>query len=334
MEKKRNQSIQLIRIIAMFMIIFDHILCKISFPMQSIVVQIMNSGVFIFLLISGYLYGNKKIGNWKKWFLTRLSRICIPMWIFMTIDFAIEAILWEAFDIKYVIIYAFNMQGILGVNKTGANLWFLTLIMICYLLTPILQWLKNKKLGRIVGILTIALTIILQIVLSYITNIGMVAGHTLSWCVIAVAIYILGYFAGNIILSEKISIRKIVILTIFTFISSVVVLIFNMEFDGKVIYDKIVSVYGMVILDLWISIVVYKIGAHIKGNVLMKLLNHLDLISYEIYVVHLMIILTITAEIFLKISVLMYILSSFVLSWFAALILHKASERIYSFKRK
>ena len=61
MTRKRDISISLIRVAAMFMIISDHILCKLAFPMQSLVVQTANSGVFIFLFISGYLYGKKQM---------------------------------------------------------------------------------------------------------------------------------------------------------------------------------------------------------------------------------------------------------------------------------
>ena len=122
MVSKRNVSVQLIRMIAMFMIFTDHLLSAIEFPLKSIIIQVSNSGVFIFLLISGFLYGNKNIDNWKNWFINRILKICIPMWLFMVVDFIVEAILWNNFDIKYVFIYAFNLQGILGVNIGGTNL--------------------------------------------------------------------------------------------------------------------------------------------------------------------------------------------------------------------
>lgn len=117
-------SIQLIRIMAMFMIIFDHLFMGIDFPLKSLVVQISNSGTFIFLFISGFLYGKREINNWLEWYGKRILRICIPMWIFMFIDFIVEYFVWEKFEIKHVFIYMFNLQGILGVNITGASLWF------------------------------------------------------------------------------------------------------------------------------------------------------------------------------------------------------------------
>ena len=193
----RNFSLQLIRVIAMFMIISDHILLNIAFPLQTLVVQLANSGVFIFLLISGLLHGKKNVDDWKKWFIKRLIRICIPLWIFMLVDFLVEEMLWNIFDIKYVFIYALNLQGILGFTIGGMNLWFLTLIMICYLITPILQWIKNKNQKKGIGISILAFAIVIQVLLAYVTDVGMVGGHTLSWCIIAVGIYVLGYFHGE-----------------------------------------------------------------------------------------------------------------------------------------
>lgn len=328
MWNKKNFSIQLIRVVAMFMIIFDHILSKISFPMQAMVIQVANSGVFIFLLISGFLYGNKQIDNWKNWFKKRLFRICIPLWFFMGIDFIVEAILWNNYDIKYVFIYAFNLQGMLGVNVGGTNLWFLTLIMICYLITPLLQRIRQKALGRNIGIMVLLVAIFAQVILAYITDIGMVAGHTLSWCVIAIGMYVAGYFIGNKILSDDMGMARLIIITILAVISSGIVLFFNRKFDGQIIYDRIVIYYGMVVIDLWISTVLYKVGHYVKDGVISKLINHLDAISYEFYIVHGLIIAALTVNILNEFDSVVYILTTLVLSWIVAVVFHWIIGRI------
>lgn len=326
---KRNLSIQLIRVIAMFMIIVDHLLMGIEFPLKSLVVQVANSGTFIFLLLSGFLFSKKQIDDWKQWFANRIIRICIPMWIFMAIDFAIEYFLWNQFDIKYIFIYMFNLQGILGVNYVGSSLWFLTLIMICYLITPILQCIRSKNISKKVVLLCIVVTIILQIVLAYITDVGMVAGHTLSWCIIAIGMYVVGYFIGSSILSNKIIGKKIRILTIIMIISSLIVFWCNQKFDGQVIYDRIIIFYGMVVIDLWICTVFYKMGQHIKGEKLTKIINHFDTISYEFYIVHGLLIAIFAQLLIENIGVIGYILLIIVFSYVAAWILHRICGYIY-----
>lgn len=330
MQKQRNISIQLIRILAMFLIFFDHMLNFVSFPMRTAIVQMANSGVFIFLFISGFLFGNRHINNWKQWFLKRFTRICIPLWIFMSVDFFVEYVIWNVFDIKLVLIYALNLQGIFGVNIGGMNLWFLTLIMICYILTPLLQWVKQEKMGKNVGISILLIGVLVQILLAYATDIGMVANHTLSWCVLAVGMYIAGYFVGDRILSDKTDSRQIAGVTVLALISTVAVLVCHQWFDGQVIYDRIVIYYGMIMLDLWICMAVRKMEQHINRERIKCILSHLDTISYEFYIVHGLVIVTVAVRLLWNFGTVPYILSALVLSWIAAVVLHRICERIYN----
>ena len=329
MTRKRDISISLIRVAAMFMIISDHILCKLAFPMQSLVVQTANSGVFIFLFISGYLYGKKEIENWGRWFYSRMIRICIPMWIFMAVDFAVEAIVCHQFSLRYVFIYLFNLQGILGVNAGGVNLWFLTLIMICYIITPMLQWIKSKNPGRMIGIIIILSAIALDIILAYTTKIGMVANHSISWCMIAVAMYVTGYFAGDSILSKNMGCKRIGIVTILAAVATFIVLISNKKLDGQILYDKVIAFYGMVFVDLWICTVLYYFGIHIREGIIRKVIEHFDKISYEFYLVHGIIILLITRPLIESAGAFVYIFYTVIISYLAAWVLHGICMLIY-----
>lgn len=330
---KRNISVQLIRIVAMFMIILDHLLSLMNFPLKSIIVQVTNSGVLIFLFLSGYLFGKKKIDNLAKWYIRRIIRICIPMWIFMIVDFIIEYVMWGYFEVKNIFVYLFNLQGIFGGNIAGASLWFLTLIMLCYLLTPFLQWIKNNNPNKSVGILVLTLAVILQIILAYVTDLGMVGGHTLSWCVLAVGMYTAGYFIGDTILPDYIRWSRIGLMTVLMIVSSTIALIFNLKFDGQVIYDRIVIYYGMIVIDLWICTVLYKIGKSIKVKWIIKIIDFLDTISYEFYVVHGLIISAIALPVLMQYGVIVYIVGTVFFSLIAASLLHWVCNRVYEIKK-
>lgn len=90
---KRDVSIQLIRILSMFLIIIGcHLISEFGNDILKKAGQIFNVGVYIFLFISGYLYGDKIIKNKKKWYFKRLKRILIPMYIFMVFVFALYAL--------------------------------------------------------------------------------------------------------------------------------------------------------------------------------------------------------------------------------------------------
>lgn len=169
---------------------------------------------------------------------------------------------------------------------------------------------------------------IFQIVLAYTTDVGMVAGHTLIWCLIAVGMYAVGYFVGNVFLTDTMSGARVSIMTVLMIISSVVVLICNHQFDGQIIYDRIVVFYEMAVLDLWICMVIYKLGEHLKSGWILRIINHLDSISYEFYIVHGLIIAAVTYNVLFKFGTIPYVLSTLVLSWMAAVVLHKVCELI------
>ena len=134
---------------------------------------------------------------------------------------------------------------------------------------------------------------------------------------------------GNIAILNGISVKLIRIATFFAIASSIIVLVFNYKFDGQVIYDRIVVYYGMIVIDMWICVVLYKIGQYIKRENCIKVLNHLDKISYEFYIVHGLIILVATQPLLIKLGVIAYIFCIVILSCIGAWILHGVCNLVY-----
>ena len=62
---KKDVSIQIIRICAMFSIILCHIVQEVNNNVIAQMGQFLNVGVYIFLFLSSYLYGKKKIESNK-----------------------------------------------------------------------------------------------------------------------------------------------------------------------------------------------------------------------------------------------------------------------------
>lgn len=81
--EKKDVSIQMIRILSMFSIILCHWVCELNNPTIAKMSQFFNVGVYIFLFLSGWLYGKKKISDIRKWYIERVKRVLIPMWLFM-----------------------------------------------------------------------------------------------------------------------------------------------------------------------------------------------------------------------------------------------------------
>ena len=326
----RNVSIQLIRITAMLMIVMDHLFAHMVFPYKSVIVQITNSGVLIFLLISGYLFGQKEITNWKEWFINRLLKICIPIWVFMVIDLIVEQILFHNFSIKYVFIYLFNVQGFFEGTRGGTPLWFVSLIGICYLITPLLYKLKKINISKtIIACVTIAI-VILQIVSAYTTDIGMVYGHSISWCILAIGIYAVGFYAGGKLFDARHRAKKTIVLTVCMIAATLAIIILHKQIDNTVLYNEILLWYGIIIVDIWISLIIYQIGCLEWVNHCRGIINFIDGISYEFYIVHYLIMISITLPLGSKVGTFYYILITIILSTIGGAVLHYICKPIIS----
>ena len=283
----RDVGISYTRVIAMIFILIDHIVFRINIPFKSYIIQITNTGVLIFLFISGFLYGKKEIKNFKLWFLKRAKKILIPLYVFMILLSIIEIIFKQGINILDYLKYLINMQGILGVTDGAIHLWFLTVLMLCYIITPLLNKLKYKikniSLKQIIIIFIIYF--IIQISCAYFINIKFALEHPFSTYLIYLLVYVVGYFYGYFE-NKEVSDKKVMIFTIIMMISMIIRVISNKLIDGTILYDRIISMYTNVIFALWLSVFIRKYYTIINYKVLEMIINKLDLISFEVYIIH------------------------------------------------
>lgn len=137
---QESYVIKYIRSFAMLSIILCHLLQAYDNKWA----WIFNIGVQVFLAISGWLYGNKEISNWGKWYKDKFKKLYIPYIIYVIIAFLVYQIInIKVFSIKALMIYILDMQWILGGVEGLSHLWFMTTIVFCYVITPILQFLKK-----------------------------------------------------------------------------------------------------------------------------------------------------------------------------------------------
>lgn len=329
---KKDLAIQLIRVVAMMMVVIGHIIDNINIPAKSVLAQVSNTGVFIFVFISGVLFGRNKITQWGRWFKKRFIRIFIPLWIFVIIDSIVEYCLWGIYFPKGIIMAMFNLQGFYVRYFGMVSLWFITLIMICYIITPLLQLIKNKtentKSRACVFYVAIAIMFVIQVVLAYTVNYGMTGGHTYSWCMLALIAYCLGYFAGDIVLPTENSNKALrtAFSTIAMMVAVTVVFVAHSKFDGQIIYDRIITYYGMIIIDWWICTILYYFANMIKEKAFWSLIGFLDEISYEFYIVHGILIVAVIIPVannvfgFFASAILISIVAAKILSLLAGLV--------------
>lgn len=136
MEEKRDLTISFMRMIAMISIVLCHM-------MQYYEMELawwLNTGVQIFLCISGYLYSRKPIQSICIFYRKNFFKILIDYEIVI-----IAALLAMCFFTDMVLPVS-EIVGCFLTIKTiagGAHLWFVPVILLCYLLTPIYARICN-----------------------------------------------------------------------------------------------------------------------------------------------------------------------------------------------
>lgn len=152
-----KNDIVLIRVVSTIMIVLCHIVKYYTFiPGHDILGTVFDVGVYVFLFVSGFLYGDKEVTDYSAFIKRRLLKIYIPAMILsITFILVLRFIYSQQMGFGEILIYLFNLQGLsfLGILPDDVklpcvdglgHLWFVTVIFICYLLIPLFQ--KTKRL--------------------------------------------------------------------------------------------------------------------------------------------------------------------------------------------
>ncbi len=99
-----------------------------------------NVGVQIFLLISGYLYGKKDIGDCLNFYRKNFIKILVPYFVVL-----LPMIILHVVFVKDTSVFSM-IKAVLLVNTIpgGEHLWFIPTILMCYLITPLVNILLKK----------------------------------------------------------------------------------------------------------------------------------------------------------------------------------------------
>ena len=277
--KNKNFAIQIIRVLAMLFIVICHLCNESKNSMISSLGQFFNIGVFIFIFISGFLYGNKNIDNNSKWLFNRLKRIMIPIYIFILFFIFLTSFITEIFHYKFLFIYLFDLQYFLGSVKNAGHLWFCSVIVICYLLLPLMNKYKEKLISNFYpfSILIITISCLVGLVSK---SYGLLGFYLLT--------FYIGYFFKNSINIVKVKyfipISLIIVGLIFRIIGKYL-------FDNTLLYETTITALTHIMMTIGIFIFIYKLFNKFKASsITQKIINYFDELSYYIYIVHYMFI--------------------------------------------
>lgn len=261
-----------------------------------------NVGVQIFLCISGFLYGQKDISDVTDFYNKRLKKILIPYYL-VFISFGIVEFTFarEAFTLNAFV----KGLALCATLKGAGHLWFIPTILICYFITPLLQDYRDKYIDGKRAIINFSVlgVIIVTIVIQGFTN------FTPAWICCYVIGYVLGINKKSLYINEK---KLILITGIIAIIGNTIQVYFdyiaNIDFFGF----EIIKNYNHVILGVFIFILLKLCFESLDLTKIEKLLNWSDEYSFEMYLVHQLVILgpfsllSLTEDIMVNILIMLF----------------------------
>ena len=245
-----------------------------------------NVGVQIFLIISGFLYGQKKLGDRMVWFFKNVKKILSPYYLYLLLILPIYFLFAKPFlhlgDIVHLVTMSSTIQGL-------GHLWYLPYILLCYFLTPFLHDLwdhccaKGKSLFRKIIVLGVA-AVLLQLIVHFFVPF-FTAYHL--FC------YFVGFWLGKLYLEYGLTLfRKCAVL----FVPAGILLSgIQIYFDATpgLISQTLVPIYRFakgyirVIFAVSLFLALYlALHALISNQRLERLLQWSNRYSYDVYLVH------------------------------------------------
>lgn len=282
--KEKDYTISLARLFSLFLIIACHV-CQFY---QNELAWWLNIGVQVFLLISGFLYGQREIISIKDFYKRNITKILVDYYVFLILIIPIYV-----FAVHYPISMQTALKLLLGIgtNIPGlGHLWYISTILICYVITPFIVRLFRPRIKPL-----FVLTIFCLIELIFI----IIPGFTGAW----INCYIIGVMIGVEYSKNKNcdDVLKRVLITslpICAFVCGSEIYIKYVEsFELIGITGKIANTifhYGRISLGCIVLTGFLLIAKMLKISFPPKIqavLNNSDKFSYDAYIVHLFCIL-------------------------------------------
>lgn len=270
------------RVIGTISILICHFVQQSSNIYLNMSAQFFNIGVSMFFILSGFLFGIRDgiSQNVLYWYGKRIKRIFIPYELFVIVLCIVHLVcglnvlnidwLWVVLGLQGSVV------GVLG----GEQTWFITAILACYLVTPLIDkiflWSK-KSINRKYIVITI---IILLPMLFALFPLSFVFTLFAPICWYALA-FLIGQEFYKIRLSKKYAVVAILIMC-FAFGMR---LIAKLYLDGTIWYDKIATGYNHTLAAFCIFYIVAFVFQNKKPGKFILLMSN---ISFEVYLYHYM----------------------------------------------
>lgn len=286
---EESKRLTIIRAIAMLMVVFCHYINW--FEPIAVFSNVFNVGALLFFVLSGFLYGQKEISDSRKWLIRQFFKIVPALYVYYGISAVILCSLGKLGEVDpyYALLQLLNLCGFvncgIGEMITG-HLWFVSFILVCYLITPLLQKIRAK---------ISAAQILFLIVFLSAADIGfvmVVKPFAFIMWLPGIITYIAAYFIGAF-WQKRMRLSRYLLLTIFMVaVTGLKILAKLMSVRGSVlaemVYSRFLSEYAHCILAVWIFFTLY-LGLGLFRRLaewIYPAAKLLSSFSYEVYITH------------------------------------------------
>ena len=319
-----DKGISFCRLIAMLLIISCHVLQYYGNELA----WWLNSGVQMFICISGFLYGQRQIISGYRFIKNRFTKILVSYYVCVIIDvFALVLFADNAVNMKGIIGLIFCRGTILGLG----HLWFVGTILFCYLLTPFLysyyEEVSKQKYSIIIYLISLGVLFIA------------IELHVPQFNPIWVLCYIIGFFLGKLkINDEKWIYKAILIITPLSISLNAFRVYFNyvlcITFEKglfKVAYSCFENI-SHIFLGIMCFLILYYTYIRIVYRIpkISRVLELSDKYSYDIYLSHHVWILGPISILNLSVSMIWKIIFVIMLIVMESMMINICAKRIIS----
>ena len=292
-KEERNYGIDLLRIIAMYMVVVLHILgcggiletCK-KFSLNYYVAWFLETAAYcavdVFAMISGYVMVNTKFNGFKM----------IPLWLTVFFYSSIITILFKfvpSLSILHEVTKKELIEGII-LPVVSHQYWYFTAYFGMYFFIPfinkMIQNLEKKEYKVLCLTIIIVFSLLPILGLKRVDSFNMGWGYTTAWLI---CLYIIGgYFKNFPIKISKMKCFFMYIISIFCawfskFISHTLIKqIFKMDKE----LDLFIDYTSIFIISSGIALLLLFYQIEIKNHIIEKIISFVSSLAFSVYIIH------------------------------------------------
>ena len=324
--KKESRAISMVRVIGTVMIFLLHLSFLWDNTVVNVFSQFLGVGVPVFFIISGYVLSIKGFsGSYFSWLKKRLDRLLPSYYIVLLLLLISKMIIgkdirWDSFINNVFLFQGFNENYFSG----AAHLWFMTHIVLCYLLFPLILRLRDiYKKNQALFTLSLCSFYFIGLFLLSIYSRAILCTVFASVC---------SFSLGVILLKTFLILRKYWLCLVIIF-GIGLRLVTKIYLEEQVLYERFFAPISIQFIAIGLTGILFIIGSSTlvqKISLFWKSLLFIDKISYEIYLIHVPIIYIISSiwsDIPRVVFVLTVVLATMLLSWLISSLLKEMRRK-------